>query len=247
MKAVPLRQHDFRLLWIGETTSAVGTSVSKIALPLVAAISLKADAFQVSALTAAAWLPWLLFGLPVGAWVDRLPRRPLMQLCDIASLSLMISVPVAAWAGVLTITQLLTVALLTGGTAHGMLACEIAGAPFALLIPLASSGPGLAFVVIGGIGVGAGIVSGNVIKGSFRQTYTPRHLLGRVIVSMQFLNYGSIPLGALASGTLASTLGLRPTMWIMAGLLTAASTILLIGPIRRQRDLPGQPGSYPLS
>jgi len=56
--------------------------------------------------------------------------------------------------------------------------------------------------------VAGGIVSGNIIKGSFRQTYTPRHLLGRVIVTMQFLNYGTIPLGALLAGVLGATLGL---------------------------------------
>jgi hypothetical protein len=56
--------------------------------------------------------------------------------------------------------------------------------------------------------VAGGIVSGNIIKGSFRQTYTPRHLLGRVIVTMQFLNYGTILLGALLAGVLGATLGL---------------------------------------
>jgi hypothetical protein len=39
---------------------------------------LHASTFLVSALTAAAWLPWLVIGLPVGAWVDRLPRRPVL-------------------------------------------------------------------------------------------------------------------------------------------------------------------------
>ena len=126
------------------------------------------------------------------------------------------------------------------GTAHGMLISELAAAPFALLIPLTKPGAGLLYVVVGGIGVGAGIVSGNVIKSSFRQTYTPRHLLGRVVVTMQFLNYGTIPLGAL----LAATLGLRPTLWITASGLVLASLILLTGPIRRHRDLPIQPAPH---
>ncbi len=130
------------------------------------------------------------------------------------------------------------------GTAHGMLISELAAAPFALLIPLTKPGAGLLYVVVGGIGVGAGIVSGNVIKSSFRQTYTPRHLLGRVVVTMQFLNYGTIPLGALLAGVLAATLGLRPTLWITASGLVLASLILLTGPIRRHRDLPIQPAPH---
>jgi MFS family permease len=122
------------------------------------------------------------------------------------------------------------------GTAHGMLLLELLGAPFALLIPMADLS--LALVVLGGVGVGVGIVAGNVINGSFRQTYTPRAMLGRVVVTMQFLNYGAIPLGALLAGVLGSALGLRPTMWIMAGCVPLASWVLLIGPIRRARDLP---------
>ncbi len=80
-----LGEHDFRLLWIGETTSAFGTHVSRLALPLVAVVTLDASALQVSLLTALTWAPWLLIGLPAGAWVDRLPRRPTMLVCDAAS------------------------------------------------------------------------------------------------------------------------------------------------------------------
>ena len=71
-----LRDRDFRLLWAGESVSSVGSAVTVVALPLVAVTELHASAFAVSLLVAAAWLPWLLLGLPAGAWVDRLPRRP---------------------------------------------------------------------------------------------------------------------------------------------------------------------------
>jgi Na+/melibiose symporter-like transporter len=61
-------------------------------------------------------MPWLLIGLPAGAWVDRLAKRPMMLACNIASMLFFASIPVAAWSGFLTVTQLLVVALL-GGTA----------------------------------------------------------------------------------------------------------------------------------
>ncbi|MEU2075382.1 MFS transporter [Streptomyces sp. NPDC013489] len=109
-----LRQRDFRLLWAGETTSRFGSNITGVAMPLVAVVTLDASTFWVSALAAAAWLPWLFLGLPAGAWVDRLPRRPLMVACNVASLVLLLSVPAAAWLDVLTMTQLLLVALLTG-------------------------------------------------------------------------------------------------------------------------------------
>lgn len=109
-----LRQHDFRLLWAGETSSRFGSNITGVAMPLVAVVTLDASTFWVSALAAAAWLPWLLIGLPAGAWVDRLPRRPLMVTCNLTSLVLLLSVPVAAWLDMLTMTQLLAVSLLTG-------------------------------------------------------------------------------------------------------------------------------------
>jgi MFS family permease len=108
-----LAVREFRLLWIGETTSSFGSSVSSVALPLVA-LTLHASVFAISALTATAWLPWLLVGLPAGAWVDRLPRRRVMMAADLVSLSVFASIPVAAALRCLTVTQLLIVALLGG-------------------------------------------------------------------------------------------------------------------------------------
>jgi predicted MFS family arabinose efflux permease len=127
------------------------------------------------------------------------------------------------------------------GTARGLLLSELCTAPFGLLIPLAAPGPRLAFIVLGGLAVGAGVVSGNVIKSSWRQTYCPRQILGRVVVGMQFLNYGTIPLGALLAGTLGTALGLRPTLWIMLTGLVLATLVLLTGPIRHHHDLPTAP------
>jgi predicted MFS family arabinose efflux permease len=109
-----LRQRDFRLLWTGETTSCLGSSVGGVALPLAALSVLHAGVFAVSALTAAAWLPWVLIGLPAGAWVDRLPRRRVMIIADLFSLAVFASVPVAAWYGRLSVAQVLIVALAAG-------------------------------------------------------------------------------------------------------------------------------------
>ncbi|MFG2675192.1 MFS transporter [Streptomyces sp. NPDC048445] len=110
-----LRGHrDFRLLWIGETTNRFGINITAVGMPLVAAVTLHATVFWGSLLAAAAWLPWLLIGLPAGAWVDRMRRRPIMLTCNVVSLVLLASVPVAGWLGILTMTQLLVVALING-------------------------------------------------------------------------------------------------------------------------------------
>ena len=49
-----------------------------IGMPLLAVLFLHATTFEVGALAAAAYLPWLAIGLPAGAWVDRRPPRPVM-------------------------------------------------------------------------------------------------------------------------------------------------------------------------
>jgi MFS family permease len=111
-----LRQRNFRLLWIGETISQLGNAMAVVGVPLVAVIVLHASTFTLGVLTAAAWLPWLLIGLPAGAWVDRLPARRVMIVCDVVSAMLYASVPVTAWAGVLT-TGLVIGVQLGGGAA----------------------------------------------------------------------------------------------------------------------------------
>jgi predicted MFS family arabinose efflux permease len=109
-----LRQHDFRLLWIGETVSKCGSAATVLALPLVAVVNLHAGTFTIGVLEACAWLPWLLVSLPAGAWVDGFARRPVMQLCNVGSAALFLSVPFAAWSGRLTIAHLLVVAFGAG-------------------------------------------------------------------------------------------------------------------------------------
>ncbi|UJW36277.1 MFS transporter [Saccharothrix sp. AJ9571] len=108
------RHADFRRLWAGDTASQLGTFVGHTVLPLLAATVLAASPFEMGVLTAAETLAFLLLGLPAGAWVDRFRRRPLMLRADFARAALLLSVPLAWWAGVLTLTQLVVVALLTG-------------------------------------------------------------------------------------------------------------------------------------
>ncbi|KAA2254859.1 MFS transporter [Solihabitans fulvus] len=108
------RHRDFRQLWTGDTISQFGTMVGNTAIPLLAVGVLAATPFQMGLLTAAETAAFLLIGLPAGAWVDRMRRRPLMLRADFARAALLLSVPVAWWAGVLGLAQLIAVALLTG-------------------------------------------------------------------------------------------------------------------------------------
>ncbi len=114
--AQPLaRNHGFRLLWWGEGVSVLGNATTSVLLPLVAVVEFGAGPGWMGLLAAAAWLPWLVIGLPAGAWVDRLPARTVMITADLLSAVAMGSVPVAWFLGVLTLPQLAIAALL-GGT-----------------------------------------------------------------------------------------------------------------------------------
>ncbi|WP_354640212.1 MFS transporter [Kitasatospora camelliae] len=405
-----LRRHrDFRLLWTGETANKFGSAVTGLAMPLIAVTTLDASTFEIGLLGAAGWLPWLLIGLPVGVWVDRMRCRPVMLAASAASLVLFATIPLAALAGVLTMAQLLIVALATGaagvffqtaytaylpgllapadqaegnaklhgsasaagivglgsggligqlagpvngllantvtfllslwctarirhrepvatgrprralrqevgeglrlvagnvwfrtftlfgatsnlmltgyqsilvvflirevgldsgvvgvlialastggivgaavarrvaarmGTARAMLFFELVLPLTTLLIPLTGAGAGLALYVLGGCGVSAGVVAGNVIKSTFQQRYCPPELLGRLSASSAVLNFGAIPVGALLGGLLGTELGLRPAMWLLTAGVPLAGLVLWFSPMRGRRDLPSEP------
>ncbi|GAX56546.1 MFS transporter [Streptomyces olivochromogenes] len=400
-------QPDFRLLWTGETVSGLGNSITVVALPLIAVEVLDASSTAVGLLAAAVWLPWLLVGLPVGAWVDRIHKRSLMIACDLVAGAALVSIPLAAWLDALTFQHLVVVALICGtaavcfntayhsyirivldgrdllegnaklqgseaatqiagpgvagllaqafgavtalvadavtflvsavclkrisvvepdralheervplrrqiseglrfvgrdrylrpmvtwgavinmalmgyqavqvvflvrtvglnpamvgllltsgstggivgalmatrvsrrfGTARGLLLLQVATAPFALLLPMTTAGPGLLLFAMGAFLVGISISVANIVVGSFRQTYCPPHMLGRVVATAMMINHGTIPLGSLLGGVLGDAVGYRPAMWIMTGVVAPSWLILATSPMRRERDLP---------
>jgi predicted MFS family arabinose efflux permease len=403
-----LWQRNFRLLWVGESISAIGNAMAVVGVPLLAVESLHASTFVVAALTAAAYLPWLVIGLPAGVWVDRLPRRPLMIICDVVSALLYASLPIAAWLGALTIGQVVIVALAAGscnvffstayraylpslvttadliegnaklqgsmsvanicgrgaagiaaqavgdaaallfnaasflvsaaclllirtgtpphepvqrdsvraeisagirfiardrylrpltiypavsnlaysgstalvvvflirvagfgaaavgllmafagiggllgavtarrlarrlGTARTLWLSALATGLFGLLIPLTATGPRATCYAIGSAVVAAGIIVFNTIASSFRQTYCPPSMLGRITASMSFLVFGSIPLGALLAGALGDTLTVRAALWVTLTIYALSGTLLLTPALCQESDLPSQ-------
>src|ERR1700754_5121300 len=70
------RHRDFLLLWSGETVSQVGTMVSHLALPLLAATALDATPWEMGLLVAAERAAFLLVALPAGALLDLLVTGP---------------------------------------------------------------------------------------------------------------------------------------------------------------------------
>src|SRR5437868_4878206 len=89
------RNAEFMKLWIGGSISAIGSQVTVLAMPLIGVLIFGAGPAQTGLLTAASLAPMLLFTLPAGAWVDRLPRRPVRITADLISAAVVGCIPLA--------------------------------------------------------------------------------------------------------------------------------------------------------
>jgi len=100
---------DFWKYWTGQTISNLGSSVTVFALPLLV-YKLTGSALDLGIATAATFLPYLLFGLILGAWTDRVDRKRMMIGTDIARALVVASIPLLAALGLLTIWWIYVVA-----------------------------------------------------------------------------------------------------------------------------------------
>src|SRR5829696_8854194 len=109
-----LRHPDFLKLWTAETISVFGSAITQLALPLIAATTLDVTPFEFGLLTTIEFLPFILFSLPAGVWVDRLRRRPILIAGDLGRAIAIASIPVAFYFDALTIWQLYVVGFVNG-------------------------------------------------------------------------------------------------------------------------------------
>lgn len=108
------RHSDFLKLWTAQAVSSLGDQFTALAIPLIAALALKATPVQMGILTAAERAPFLLLSLFAGVWVDRLPRRPILIIGDFGRALILLSIPLAALIRSVSIVQLYLVALGVG-------------------------------------------------------------------------------------------------------------------------------------
>jgi MFS family permease len=109
-----LRDATYRRLWISILISSFGGQVTLLALPLTAAILLHATPTQMGLLTAMEILPFALFSLPTGVWLDRVRKLPVYVVGELSISVAVATVPVAWWFGWLSIHWLYFVAFLIG-------------------------------------------------------------------------------------------------------------------------------------
>jgi MFS family permease len=109
-----MSNRDFRRLWFSSVLNTFGREVSNLAIPLTAILLLHATPSQMGALVALEMTPFALFSLPVGVWLDRRAKYPIMLWNEFLFPFVLVSVPIAWWLGLLTMTWMYVVAFMTG-------------------------------------------------------------------------------------------------------------------------------------
>ena len=108
------KHRDFMKLWTGQSISELGSQVSQLAIPWIAAVGLHASPLEFSILGMLGFLPFILFALPAGVWVDRLRRRPILIAGDLARAAILILIPLLWFLDALRMWQLLVLQFAIG-------------------------------------------------------------------------------------------------------------------------------------
>ena len=109
-----LRDAVYRRLWSSILISSFGGQVTLLALPLTAAILLRASPTQMGVLSASELVPYILFSLPSGVWLDRVRKLPVYIVGEVLIALTVTTVPVAWWFGQLSMLWLYIVGFLIG-------------------------------------------------------------------------------------------------------------------------------------
>src|SRR5438046_2618746 len=322
------RNHNFLKLWTSDTISQFGSQFTGLALPLTAFIILHSNPTEQGFLIFVGTIPWLLFGLFVGVWVDRHRKQRIMVTSNILRGSMLALIPIAAVLGWITRLGILFLyaisffvgflqvffdvtyqsflpslvrreQLVEGNTKLQASAstAQVAGPNIALIEGLIFSvgsvgalvGVALATRIARGIGVGLSIIGSMIIGGlgaipyylsgsltasplfalfgldvnwylltimagqfvsfvgvvvyninqvSLRQAIVPIRLQGRMNATMRFLVWGTIPLGGLAGGLLATLFGVRSAVGIVVLGGCLAFLWVLLSPVRSLKEIP---------
>ena len=119
---------DFGRFWLGQTISNLGSSFTMFALPLLV-FNLTGSPINLGITTAAEFVPYLLFGLVIGAWVDRVDRRRLMIATDLARAAVIATIPLLAAVDALSVGWIYAVAFASATLTIAFDAAEFAAIP----------------------------------------------------------------------------------------------------------------------
>ncbi|MFC7359710.1 MFS transporter [Nocardioides astragali] len=112
-----LASAPFQRYWRAGAVSGMGTYVTVFALQALVLLTLEGTATDVGWLNAARWLPYLVFGLVIGAIVDGRRRLPLMVGTDLLQAVLLLTIPLLWWLGMLSLPALMLIVFAYGSAA----------------------------------------------------------------------------------------------------------------------------------
>jgi MFS family permease len=119
---------DFRKFWAGQTISNLGSSFTQWAVPILV-YDLTHSALNLGVATAATFLPYLLVGLPLGAWMDRVDRKRAMIALDSLNAVVILSIPLVATFGDLNVWLIYAVTFIQSTIFIAFSAGEFAAIP----------------------------------------------------------------------------------------------------------------------
>ncbi len=119
---------DFRRFWVGQTISNLGGAFTIFALPLLV-FKLTDSALNLGLIMAFEFLPYLLFGLLIGAWVDRVDRKRMMIFTDVARAVIIGTIPLLSVFGLLTVWWIYAVGFVSSTLKIAFDAGEFAAIP----------------------------------------------------------------------------------------------------------------------
>lgn len=100
----------FRRLWFAGVAGDFGDAFAALALSVTSVLVLHASSFQVGLIAALGRSAYLVLGIPIGVWVDRWRRRPVLIGAELVTAAAILSIPVAYLIGMLSIWQVMIVA-----------------------------------------------------------------------------------------------------------------------------------------
>ena len=104
----------FGAFWAASTVSAFGTYVTAVAIQVLVVETLDGSGLQLGLVSAARWLPYLLFGLVAGVFVERTRRRPVLVTTDVLRGVLLVAIPALALVDRLSLAVLVAFMVLFG-------------------------------------------------------------------------------------------------------------------------------------
>lgn len=109
-----LRIRPFAFFWSSTTLSGFTAAITVVALQVLIVTVLDASAFEIGLLNAVQVVPYVFFGLLVGAWMDRWRRKPVLVLANAGRAIVLASIPLLWGTGALTVWSLGGVLLVFG-------------------------------------------------------------------------------------------------------------------------------------